>query len=221
MSSYQYQMSSNNIKLFLHNNIVLPYHNKYETNKLLYFLKKEKINKDLQRLNVSDIQKIYTQYGQDIFYSIYHQFFWIPTKRKYFNNFGIIVCPKDAESAWSLGGFVNTLRIAMFNDTWIGNVTMQSILTASNIPKIGYIFKNNVENGIYFHMVIDKDDFEKYMLWYHPKTVITIINNKGCWFCNAYHKGYKLCKKCKKAAYCSRKCQKKDWKNKHRYICKR
>ena len=55
------------------------------------------------------------------------------------------------------------------------------------------------------------------------------LNYKTCGYCqervikngsNLYKKSYK-CKGCQLQRYCSRRCQKKDWKLSHRYICER
>ncbi len=223
-------MSSNKINLSLHRNMILPFHSKYQTNKLLRFLKKQKITHDIQRLDVSDIRKIYRKYGHDIFFAIYHQFFWISTDRRFINYFGIIVHPIDSETTMQLSAFINTLSIAHLLATnisscinscinWSGNVKLQSSLHASNEPKLELIWTETIEECTEYGMVINQKDLEKYILWYHPQTIQAIINKKGCYCCNSYHKGYKLCKQCKKAAYCSRKCQKRDWKHKHRQIC--
>ena len=62
------------------------------------------------------------------------------------------------------------------------------------------------------------------------KKEITLINFSGfvklikmihiCHYkkCNKLHVRYK-CSRCKKVHYCSRRCQKKDWKYRHRYNC--
>lgn len=50
-----------------------------------------------------------------------------------------------------------------------------------------------------------------------------VLKNKQCNYKQCQRKDlfkYKICKKCKKALYCSRKHQKKDWKQDHRKDCK-
>lgn len=42
---------------------------------------------------------------------------------------------------------------------------------------------------------------------------------KNCQYIKCNKKALKKCSRCKSSRYCSRKCQKKDWNTKHRFIC--
>ena len=46
------------------------------------------------------------------------------------------------------------------------------------------------------------------------------LNGKRCNYCNKIDGKLKTCTRCKQAFYCSKKCQKKDWKN-HKKVCKK
>ena len=46
------------------------------------------------------------------------------------------------------------------------------------------------------------------------------LNGKRCNYCNKIDAKLKKCTRCKQAFYCSKKCQKKDWKN-HKKVCKK
>jgi hypothetical protein len=45
-------------------------------------------------------------------------------------------------------------------------------------------------------------------------------NNRGCWKTETLEESFARCTQCKLAFYCSRECQKEDWKARHKYLCK-
>eukprot|EP01084_Bolivina_argentea_P043739 80551_1 len=52
------------------------------------------------------------------------------------------------------------------------------------------------------------------------KLRLNITKNKQCFYCQSFKGKLQKCSACRQRLYCSKSCQKKSWKNSHRYVCK-
>ena len=73
--------------------------------------------------------------------------------------------------------------------------------------------KNQFENWIKCVLVCETRNETSYMKWKNVNLM------KKCAYCGKNNDQLKKCKRCRKIVYCSKECQKTDWKSRHRFAC--
>ncbi|KAK3100131.1 hypothetical protein FSP39_015179 [Pinctada imbricata] len=88
----------------------------------------------------------------------------------------------------------------------------QWMLRPENSQKCLHLLKNKIQLRRYF---------EEMCIFMKKQFGIDIpeVTYKKCWACEKIGDDFKVCGKCKIAKYCSRNCQRNDWKQLHKEIC--
>ncbi len=101
-----------------------------------------------------------------------------------------------------------------------GNYIFLELMARNGEMEISSILKQEFrEQRTLYKGYAMADLFEKYPIENGLRILKNVWNLKECQFCQRKNKVLRMCKSCRAIFYCSKKCQKRDWKDHKKQCC--
>ena len=125
----------------------------------------------------------------------------------------------ELESHWELPGLEPVQKRRYFR--MLRNKVLRMLIPCSgcaDVPALVAVLRAELESGV---PAAVPDWYTFSTVTMGPRKIgYDVCNNRGCFECEDLERKFSRCGGCKLPFYCSRKCQRADWKARHKHVCK-